>query len=162
MDAQAEQKTKLSKSMLRFQLAMSRIYPELVLDYTVGEPGKFSSQDTQRYWLLYCTGKQDQTWYQAYGHVIAKITDNGIQLAREATVIRHTHGVKVAIDGLIRRHGGQYVSLSIAAFDVDRLRRAFGKANISEINQLKINVVDHDPEDRVPPKTGVRSKNLSS
>lgn len=133
----------LTVTKQRFVRAIEKFYPGEVFDYTLNDDSTFKDPKTQQLWRFYCQAKEDQAWYSPAGHIIARVCENGIQIAKQAKVLRHTAQINKIIAALRRKHGGEYITLSIIGADIGRLRNRLQIPHGSELNEFEVKVVDH-------------------
>lgn len=136
----------------RFIRAIQKHFPDETMDFTIGEDGEFADAKALQFWKLYCQGKEDQAWYSPAGHIVARVTPMGIQLAKTARIIRHTKQINKIIAGLRRRHGGEYVTLSIIGADIQRLKRWMQMEPTAQLDNFQVRVVNHDKTTEIEPK----------
>lgn len=133
----------LTVTKQKFIRGLEKFYPDEVFDYTLNDDSTFKDPKTQQLWRFYCQAKEDQAWYSPAGHVIARVCEDGIQIAKEAKVIRHTAQINKIIGALRRKHGGEYITLSIIGADIGRLRNRLQVPQGTELNEFQVKVVDH-------------------
>lgn len=137
----------------KFIRAIQKHFPDETFDFSIDDKSDFIDPKTQQHWKFYCQGKEDQAWYSPAGHVVARVTNTGIQIAKRARIMRHTAQVKKIIAGLQHRHGGEYITLSIIAADIQRLKNWMQMESTSVVTEFQVRVVDHDKAVVVEPKS---------
>ena len=134
---------KLTPVRRRFVTHIEDIFGRADKSFVVDETGNFVDPKVNDLWKLYICGKQDQMWYQPKAYIVAKVDKDGLQISSNPVMIHHSKGLKNTIEYLIRRYGGEYISLSLAGMDVSRICKNLGVLEHESIKNIPIRMIDH-------------------